>query len=95
VNFVDRQNFIEYAIDDQNIRRTVVAKGRRTEEKPIPHGFGRPLNDEYRLSVRLETNTVEVSASTSSARVVQPTVVHGRFGFDREQTYTGFKFQGR
>jgi hypothetical protein len=89
VNYVDRNNYIEYEIDDKNLKYTTRLKGKE-QSKSVQHQIPATAGDVYDVTVSLTATEVNISSAGRRIPIETPAdagnLMLGKFGFPRDES---------
>jgi len=89
VNFVDMKNYIEYEMDDKNLKYTTHKNGRE-QTKSVPHRITGSNADVYDVTVSVSANEISISSGGQQIPIETPpgseNLLAGNFGFPKDET---------
>jgi hypothetical protein len=89
VNYIDRNNYIEYEIDDKNLKYTARLKGKE-QSKSVQHQVTAGAGDVFDLTVSVSATEVNISSAGQRIPIETPAdagnLILGKFGFPRDES---------
>jgi len=99
VNYVDNRNYIEYEIDEKNVKDTLHQNG-KDQSKSVLHRLSGSAGDVYDLAVLVSANEITLSSAGQKIDIASPegaeNLLAGKFGFPKDENVDmdTFRFTG-
>jgi serine/threonine-protein kinase len=95
-NFRDTKNYIEYEIDEKNLKYTIRQNGTDRPGKTVPHSVNRSKSDAYDVTVDVGANAIGIFVGGERSPIDSPTsgenLLAGKFGFPEGENWDNFQF---
>jgi hypothetical protein len=89
VNFIDSRNYIEYEMDNRNLKYSIHDSSRKESSKSVTHNLAEPAGDTYDLTVTLSANAITIASDGQTIPLETPpgyeNLLAGKFGFPRDE----------
>jgi hypothetical protein len=94
VNYVDNSNYIEYEIDNRNLKYTTRQNGKE-QSQSVQHGINPSAPDVYDLTMVVSDNEIQISSAGRRIQIPTPpgsgSLLTGRIGFHRDEILESYQ----
>jgi hypothetical protein len=100
VNYIDDKNYVEYEIDEKNLKYTTRQNGKE-QTRSVPHRLNGLSGDAYEMTVAVSPNAIVISCAGQRIDIQTPegvgNLVAGQFGFHKDESpdLETFRFEGQ